>query len=75
MVLFLLYINRMGKVPRDVAIVKVCEHVHDTHTVRFIVTDDAVLKVDTAKLTGFKGVLIGRRFKWVVEKGRRGHSL
>jgi hypothetical protein len=73
-VLFLLYINRMGKVPRDIAIVKVCEHVHDTHTVCFIVTNNAVLKVDTAKLAGFKGVLIGRRFN-IFEKGRGGHSL
>ena len=46
--LFLLNVNGVGKVPRDIAIVKVGKDVNYAHTMRLIITYYAVLKVDTA---------------------------
>jgi hypothetical protein len=47
-VLFLLNVNGVGKVPRDIAIVKVGKNVNYAHTMRLIVANNAVLKVYTA---------------------------
>lgn len=48
MVLFLLNVNGVGKIPRDIAIVKVGKNVNYAHTMRLIITNNAVLKIDTA---------------------------
>ena len=45
---FLLNVNGVGKVPRNIAIVEVGKHVDYAHTMRLIITNYTVLKVDTA---------------------------
>ncbi len=45
---FFLNVNGVGKVPRYIAIVKVGKDVNYAHTMRLIVTNNTVLKVDTA---------------------------
>jgi hypothetical protein len=45
---FFLNVNGVGKVPRDIAIVEVGKDVNYAHTMRLIITNNAVLKVDTA---------------------------
>jgi hypothetical protein len=72
---FLLNVDGVSEVARDVAVVEVGKHVHNAHTVRLIVADDAVLEVDTAQLAVSKGVLVSWGFLRgkVVEDARRDH--
>jgi len=45
---FLLNVNGVGKVTRDIAIVEVGKDVNYAHTMRLVITNYTVLKVDTA---------------------------
>ncbi len=48
MVFFFLNVNSVSKVARDIAIVEIGKYIYYANTMRLIVTNNAVLKVDTA---------------------------
>ena len=58
MMLFLLEVDGMGEVPRDEAVLYICEDVHHTKSVHLVICDSALREVHTALVAVLEWVLV-----------------